>query len=138
MTPSHETCPICSGVLLNCKYLHHPCKIADNKRMSYIDSVCNDVYDVGRRNWLVHQFFQVTSLYGDCLFESITFVKHGILVEVNYIKVVSTITYSNSPKHSILFPQDAMQKLEFARILELDYPKLENLLTKTKSLAPFL
>ena len=94
MSLSHDKCPICLRELQHSKYLNHPCHAAGGKNMSYVDSVCNNVKDFQKSpDYPIHTFFQVTSLYGDCLQEAVLFPDTGIDVSVNYIKQVSTITY---------------------------------------------
>lgn len=149
MLSSHEKCPICGIELHHIKYLDKPCKIAGGKKLSYLESVCNKIIDFKDPNpdLPYHQYFQVTSLYGTILFESVQFTNIGRVVTVNHITMTSEIIYHPpGDRHSITNPTPYVpgpttlpQILEFKnRILSLDYPKLEKIREKINVLAPFL
>lgn len=135
MSSSHEKCPVCYIEMQHSKHLDKPCKIAGGKKLSYLESVCNRIRDFDApQNHPYHQYFQVTSLYGTVLFESIRFPDIGRMVSVNHITMKSEIIYFPS----VGSPPGPGQTLEFKRILELDYPKLEKIREKINVLAPFL
>lgn len=150
---SHEKCPICNKELQHSKYLNSSCKIAGGKKMSYLESVCNKIADFNEKNspYPYHQYFQVTSLYGTMLFESVQFTDIGRVVTINHITMTSEIIYHPSEDHHFIpnptnpsvyispSPPILPQILEFKnRIFTLDYPKLEKIREKINLLAPFL
>jgi hypothetical protein len=124
---------------MHVKYLARKCKIANDKVLSYVESVCNHVdFGADSPDYSYHQFFQVVSLYNDMLFQSIDFPDMGRRVEVNYVLNLSKIIYA--PKVDIhathWSPPDI---LEFkGKLLDLDYPKLEKIRNKISVLIPFL
>lgn len=121
------------------KYLNNPCQIAGGKKLSYLESVCNKIkdFDTPLAGYPFHQYFQVTSLYGTILFESVTFTDIGRFVSVNHITMTSEIMYYPKPGFDAAPAQ--LLKLEFKnRVLNLDYPKLEKIQEKIRVLAPFL
>lgn len=137
MLYSHEKCPVCGIELHHIKYLDRPCKIAGGKKLSYLESVCNKIIDFKDPNpdLPYHQYFQVTSLYGTILFESVQFTDIGRMISVNHITMTSEIIYF-PPVGSAPGPG---QTLEFKnQILDLDYPKLEKIRAKISTLALFL
>jgi hypothetical protein len=145
MSSSHEVCPICSNELKHIKYLAKPCKIAGGKVMSFMESVCNNVPAEPVPGQSGHLFFQVTSLYGQLLFESVQFLESDRWVGVNYLMSCSEFAYY--PKADIhcitqptpLSPPAKVERLEFKnKILELDYPNLEKIKNKMNVLVPFL
>ena len=135
MSSSHEKCPICYQEMQHSKYLNRSCKIAGGKKLSYLESVCNKVCDFDAPQWYpYHQYFQVTSLYGTILFESVHFSDVGRMVSVNHITMISEIIYFPLPSS----PPGPGHTLEFKRMLVLDYPKLEKIREKIDMLSPFL
>lgn len=140
MSLSHDKCPICNRELQHSKYFNHPCMAAGGKNLSYLDSVCNNVKDFQKppEGYPIHTFFQVTSLYGDCLEEAVLFPDTGVDVSVNYIKQVSTITYFARYNYTDTAYKEPMKIVWEGRVLEFDYPKLEKLINKVRTLAPFL
>ena len=139
MHPAHESCPICKCELMHSKYLARKCKIADDKVLSYIESVCSHVdFEAPSPDYPYHLFFQVVSLYNDILFQSIDFPDMGRRVEVNYVLHVSKIIYA--PKVDVHATQwSPPDILEFkGKLLDLDYPKLEKIRNKINTLIPFL
>lgn len=150
MLSSHEKCPICYQELRHSKRLNTPCKVAGGKKLSYLESVCNKIADFNdpKPSLPYHQYFQVTSLYGTVLFESVHFTDIGRVVTVNHITMTSEIIYHPPvDRHCVTGPNIPpapgppiqSQILEFKnRILDLDYPKLEKIREKINVLAPFL
>lgn len=137
MSCSHEKCPVCGKDLLHAKYLNQLCVVLSQKT-SFVESICNQVKELSDESeYPQHLFFQVTSLYGQLMYEKINFPSRNFEVEVNYIKVSkqSVITYFNVANSASTTPAT---KLEINRLLELDYPKLEKVIRKVKTLAPFL
>lgn len=153
MSSSHEKCPICFIEMQHIKHLNEPCKIAGGKKLSYLESVCNRIrdFDDPKPTLPYHQYFQVTSLYGTMLFESVQFTDIGRVVTINHITMTSEIIYHPSEDHHFIpnptnpsvyispSPPILPQILEFKnRIFALDYPKLEKIREKINLLAPFL
>jgi hypothetical protein len=137
MSCSHEKCPVCGKDLLHAKYLNQLCVVLSQKT-SFVESVCNQMADPPDESvYPTHLFFQITSLYGALLYEKINFPYKSFEVEVNYTKIAkqSVITYFSPPNVLKSVPPT---KLEINRLLELDYPKLEKVIRKVKTLAPFL
>ena len=143
MLSSHEMCPVCKGELRHIKYINKACKIAGGKAMSFVESVCNNVGDLKSTSDIpIHQFFQVTSLYSERLFEKVEFPDQGRAVEVNYVLHESIMWYYPKPEFNIQDPNTKAwtppEKIAFKRLLTLDYPKLEKTINKFNVLVPFL
>lgn len=128
---SHERCPVCNREMKHVQRLSRPCEIANNRTMSYLESYClNDDAQNVILGIMQHDFFQVSSLYGERYFESVVFPDLKRRVEINYISTTSKISYwKGSPASTLEFKN---------RLLEFDYPKLEKIKEKTNILAPFL
>jgi hypothetical protein len=136
MLSSHEVCPICHREMKHAKYLNKECQALGGRRISFLESICNLVTDE-EQEYPRHTFFQVTTLYGERLMEKIQFPFDSIEVEVNYHKSQSIITYL--PKSDPYAPPVAqVDKIEMKRLLSLDYPKLDKVIQKAKTLALFL
>jgi hypothetical protein len=118
---------------MHSKHLNRTCKIAGGKERSFLESVCNKS-TLNPDDKFPHQFFQVSSLYGQILFQSVHFLDVGRVVQVNYV--------SNSSEIMYWAPSGGEGKpdiLEFKnKIFEFDYPALEKIKNKTSVLAPFL
>ncbi len=143
MLSSHEICPICIRPLLHSKKINVTCAVVDNKKMSFVESVCNTHNPDSKNDFPAHIFFQVTSLYGCMLYQKIHLTTYDCEVDINYTKHQSSITYL--PKNK--FDQKTQTWLTDNKpetipleeiILDLDYPKLENVIKRVKNLAPFL
>src|SRR5271156_1631850 len=105
MSSSHEKCPVCGKDLLHSKRLNQLC-IVLNMKMSFVESVCNNVVEppADEIEYPQHLFFQVTSLYGELLYEKINFPFKSFEIEVNYTKISkqSVITYfSVNANHTV-------------------------------------
>lgn len=144
MLSSHEICPICGKELLHSKKLNQSCAVVDHKKMSFVESICNTGSNDIEHGSPAHIFFQITSLYGCLLFQKIHLANHNFEVDINYTKHTSTITYL--PRQNI-FDQKTQtwitnfqpEKVPLEEVLlDLDYPKLEKIIKKVKTLAPFL
>lgn len=147
MLSSHERCPICQKDFVNAKYLAKPCAVINKTSLSYIESICN------RSEWTSspspipeHSFFQITSLYGELLFQKILFAHLNAEVEVNYVLDESVITYFpkadihcitqiNLSPSPFKMPEKVIVK---RRRFDLDFPFLSKTINKIKTLAPFL
>lgn len=136
MLSSHETCPVCQRELKHAKYINKKCAALDGKAISFVESVCNLVTDE-EHEYPRHIFFQVTTLYKTCLMEKIQFPFDSFEVEVNYHRSNTIITYLPKPDP---FAANArpLDKIEMKRLLDLDYPSLEKVIKKAKTLALFL
>lgn len=137
MLSSHEQCPICGRNFIHGKYLNKYCPVVE-QIICYVESIYNHITQMTNIEYPVHTYFQVSSLYGEMLYQKVHFPFKDMEVEVNYTKKLNTITYfSKSDIHStqISMPPD---KIEIKRILELDFPHLTKILNKAKTLVLFL
>lgn len=142
MLSSHETCPICGKGLLHSKKLNQPCAVVDNKKMSFVESICNTNNTDINQEFPHHIFFQVTSLYGELLYQKIDLIKYNCEVDINYTSHSSQLKYLKPSRWN-----EGTQTWQGGQIdvvplenflLDFDYPKLEKIIKKVKTLAPFL
>jgi hypothetical protein len=103
-------CPICNNELQIYKYINHYNLVLE-KKASYIVRIhsCDE-----------HMYYQIISLYEDVWCNVISTPNNCVIF--NYIKKNTTFIYIN-PTHKIVIP----------KILNPDYPKLDNLNLKMKA-----
>lgn len=134
MLASHEVCPICNQPLLIGKYINKDSGIM-KKKFSWAEGICNK----GSDNYQ-HVFFQISSLYGERLFEKISFAEKHCEIEINYVSHSSQINYWSKPKEGETQSSSSLPEslLIPNKIVDLDYPLLEKAINKIKTLALFL
>jgi hypothetical protein len=140
---SYENCPVCQRCLIHSKRICRKCTIARGQILSFVESVCNQcnnsdaVLGLSKINHDLpnHIFFQVSSLYGNLLFEKVYFPPKCIEVEVNYVLSLSKLIY---------LPTNALSDRHFTEVvlngylIKLDYPLLEKTQKRIKTLAAFV
>jgi hypothetical protein len=134
MLSAHETCPICNKPLLFAKYINKDSGIM-KKKFSWAEGICNKGID----NYQ-HVFFQISSLYGERLFEKISFAAKSCEIEVNYVDHYSQINYwpkVNQDIHNASSSIPESVRID-NKLVDLDYPLLEKATNKIKTLALFL
>lgn len=120
-----QTCPICQQDFSRIKYINTYCTAID-KKISFIESICNNFSPKSLNN---HCYLQIEDLYGLKLYERIDFYQN-FEIEVNYIKLQSNIFYH---KYNTI-----SEKIPFNKVIELDFPHLNNVLSKIKTLRVLL
>lgn len=133
MLHSHEVCPICKKEFKNIKYLNKKCGIASGEVMSFLESICHNS-TLDPKEDFPHSFFQVSSLYGQILFQSIDFIDLGRRVEINYISNSSNILFWPNPTSNGDLKTVHLEN----KILVFDFPYLEKIKEKTSTYALFL
>lgn len=139
MIPAHEICPICNEAIRHIKYINKTCHILDNKKMSFVESVCNQP-DVMSDNkpYPIHLFFQVTSLYGELLYQKVQLITHNFEADVNYPLHKSSFLLMAKPDiYATTYTPPDIVKLD-NRLLEFDFPNLEKLINKANTCKMFL
>jgi hypothetical protein len=114
----------------------------DKDKTSFIYSYCNlpDII-ANNRDYPLHTFSEYSSLYGHPLYQGIFFSKFNFTVRCFYVLYKTEIEYYSGSVayNNTIDYHERSEILELNnRILEPDYPKLEKLIKKAKSLAPFL
>lgn len=129
MLTSYENCPVCNKRLRFFKRINTKCPLlAGTSKMSFLEGICND--PIGG---IEHNFFQITSLYGEKLFEKIGILAINSEVEINYHLHKSVITYFSNK--AISYPPE---KIEVSKLIELDYSSIDAIANRIKKFKIFL
>ena len=144
MLSSHEKCPVCGKEMRHIKYLNKKCGVLNNQAVSFVESVCSDVIfakDMKKvEDYPYHQFFQVTSLYGDLYFQKVQFPDKNQEININYYTKKSEMIWYGSWKTDPVTGEDVTTEpitASIDAIIELDYPFLERTIRRFKSLLIF-
>ncbi len=145
MLSSPDKCPVCRGDFVNAKYLAKPCPLLSKNNFSFVESICNQVNFLQTdTDYPYHAYFQITSLYGELLFQKIDLLMYTASIEVNYVLDQTVITYlPKADIHCITLPNNNTPKQPEkitiqGKKVELDYPLLRKTINKIKTLAPFI
>lgn len=136
MIKAHQTCPICNSEFVISKHVNERCVPLDMK-LSFIEYKCSQSkpYVLPK-----HSFFQITSLYGELLFEKIYFPKNTIVIEdcdikINYVAHDTIFSYFSNKEYR----RTNSEKVHIKnRLVSMDYPHLTKAINKLKSLAMLL
>lgn len=140
MLSSHETCPICNREMIHSKKINVPCLVVDNKKMSFVESICNQT--VIDNHVIEHVFFQITSLYGELLFTRVQLSNLALELTINYTKHNSEIKYltkAHFDHKTQTWSGGTPEAINFDNtLLDLDFPDLSKTIKRAQMLAPFL
>lgn len=134
MLASRDICPICNKKLLIAKFINKDSGLF-KKKFSWTETICNS----GSDNY-EHVFLEVSSIYGERLFEKISFASKACEIEVNYVEHYSQINYWAKPQDGQQHSSSSLPEVLRIpnKLVELDYPLLEKATNKIKTLALFL
>ncbi|MFA6609046.1 MAG: hypothetical protein WCT07_04030 [Candidatus Paceibacterota bacterium] len=123
---AYETCPICNKSLIHSSKINKKCDVLEKNNFSFVESLCNhsNFVDIGDK-LPTHLYLQVVSLYGDLLYEKISFPIKRYEISVNYVARTTKLIYSE-------------KVINLKRVIQLDYPDLIIAKQKLKTMALFL
>lgn len=145
MSSSPKQCPVCDSAMTEERYINESLdkhfRFVDKDKTSFFYYRCN-LPDVKSDNkpYPIHTYSLYTTLYDGTLYEGIYLYDIHISVRIFYALYKTEIVYYNTKYNTepgIPDTDPEMITLD-NRLLEPDYPKLEKLINKVKSLAPFL
>lgn len=146
MSSSPKLCPICNSEMKAERYINeslsHHFRFVDKDKTSFIYYYCSRP-DIKSDNkpYPIHTYSLYTTLYDGNLYEGIYFLIPRIAVRMFHALYKTEIEYFSHNTLSSVFV-GVIENSETItldnRLLLPDYPKLEKLLDKAKSLAPFL
>lgn len=146
MSYSPKLCPICNDEMRSDRYINEPLSkhfyFVNKDKTSFIFYHCRrpDI-KADNKPYPIHTYSLYTTLYDGILYEGIYLIESNICVRIFNALYKTEIEYFSS----LLEGKDPTAYIEESQIITLDnrllspdYPKLEKLLGKAKSLAPFL
>lgn len=145
MSSSPKLCPICSTEMIVQRHINEPLdnhfRFVDKDKTSFNYYKCNlpDIIS-DNKPYPIHTYSLYTTLYDGILYQGIYLYKINIAIKIFHALYRTEISYfTNKDIDNVGYYAEESDLIVLDnRLLEPDYPKMEKLISKAKSLAPFL
>lgn len=146
MSSSPKLCPICNHEMVAHRFINESLSnhfyFVDKDKTSFIYYNCTlpDIVS-DNRPYPIHTYSLYTTLYDGNYYQGVYLLEHNIAVRVFHalykteIEYFSVSTEGRAPGNYL---EDTTIITLDNRLLKFDFPKLEKVIKKAKSLAPFL